>query len=696
MSGHFIYSGNVNFLTRQPAPGPIAERDRNGECTLRRRIATALLLMFCILPMAHGADDDRREEHRADFIDAWESARQGDRDEFNRSLEGLQDYLLFPYLRYEDLRHRRSHVSEREMSAFIEAHRDWAFTPALETAWLRTLGDRGRWDAVLQYGGNSEDTVVQCHFAHARLRRDLTDGLLPVAQGLWTAGKSQPDACDPVFAWLRNQQGGITSGLAWERIRLAMQAREQRLARYVARFLDSDQQVWAERWYQQDRSGYRQLRQASQWPDSEKAVDIVDHGLRRLARNDPDRAWETFGALDGRIAWTPNERGALVAELALWSAVEQSEHTPSRMAAVEPAFRDDRLLEWKARYHIAVSDWAGVGDTIAEMSARLQNDSRWRYWSARANLESGQEQAGRTAMASLAQRATFYGFLAADHLDQPYRICPEEPRVGEADVEALYGDPGMRRALELKLVGLANWARSEWRLVVGGLDNDGLRAAAAVATREDWPDMAIAALGNTGDLRWYEWRFPLGYEALVRGQAEARDLDPSWVMGLMRSESALARDAVSHAGARGLMQITPDTAAQLSRRHGLAYSSRAELFDSETNVRFGTTYLRELMDRFGGNPVLASGAYNAGPRAVDRWLEDGYTGDPARWIDTLPYFETRDYIPRVMAFATIYEWRFGGPVKRLAARMPPIGENEMITAGASPATTDVTCEVAGQ
>jgi soluble lytic murein transglycosylase len=144
------------------------------------------------------------------------------------------------------------------------------------------------------------------------------------------------------------------------------------------------------------------------------------------------------------------------------------------------------------------------------------------------------------------------------------------------------------------------------------------------------------------------------------------------------------------------MQITPDTAAQLSRRHGLAYSSRAELFESETNVRFGTTYLRELMDRFGGNPVLASGAYNAGPRAVDRWLKDGYTGDPAGWIDTLPFFETRDYIPRVMAFATIYEWRFGGPVKRLSTRMPPIGENVSADAGASPATASVNCEVAGQ
>lgn len=696
MSGHFIYSGTVNFLPRHPAAEPSTARGRNGECTLRRSLTTAIVAMLCHLPLVGFAADDPRAEQRVAFVTAWASAREGDRESFRHALDHSQGYLLYPYLQYEDLRHRRASVPESEMSSFIEAHRDWPFTPALETAWLRTLGDRQRWDAVLQYGGVSQDSEVRCHFAHARIQRGLTDGLKPVAQGLWTVGKSQVDACDPVFTWLRKQPDGITSGLAWERIKLAMQARERRLARYVARFLDTDQQVWAERWYQQDRAGYRRLVQANRWPVSDKTVDISNFGLRRLARNDPDRAWEIFAALDGRVGWSQEVRGALVAELALWSAVNRSEYTPSRIQAVETAFRDDRLLEWTARFYLAESDWAGAATAIEQMTPGLQDDSRWRYWAARAKLELEGKTAGRPDMAELAQRATFYGFLAADHLGLPYRICPESPAVVDADVAGLYGEPGIERALELRRAGLANWARSEWQGVVRHLDDDGLRAAAAIATREDWPDMAIAALGNSGDLRWYVWRFPLAYEPLVRREADRSGLDPSWVMGLMRSESALAEDAISHAGARGLMQITPHTATQLSRRHGLAYSGRAQLLEAETNVRFGTTYLRELMERFNGNPVLVSGAYNAGPRAVDRWLEDGYTGDPAAWIDTLPYFETRDYIPRVLAFATIYEWRFGEPVKRLSARMPPIGMDGKAGNGAPPATTDVACDVAGQ
>jgi soluble lytic murein transglycosylase len=240
-------------------------------------------------------------------------------------------------------------------------------------------------------------------------------------------------------------------------------------------------------------------------------------------------------------------------------------------------------------------------------------------------------------------------------------------------------------------VGLLNWGRNEWTAALVGADRETLRAAAAVAVAEDWPDRAIAALGDSGDRRWYAWRFPSPHIELVRENAAANGLDPAWIMGLMRSESALAEDAISHAGARGLMQITPGTASRLARKHGFAYRGRAELLEPQVNVRFGTTYLRDLLDRFDGNPVLATGAYNAGPGAVDRWIDDGYTGDAAVWIDSLPYFETRDYIPRVLAFTTIYEWRLGLPVRRVSTRMPAVGVSGAVAPFDLAGTADVAC-----
>lgn len=615
------------------------------------------------------AGQDPTAVQRQAFATAWQAAAQGRREEFERLMPGLVGYELYPYLEYEDYRFRRSSLADADMAAFLEAHEDWAFTAGLEKAWLRTLGKRGRWDALLQYAGNSTDTEIQCYLAQARLQRGQLDGLEGVARMLWTVGESQPDACDAVFSWLR-KQGGITSSLAWERINRAMEARQPRLTLYLARFLDPNDQVWADRWYQQDRSGYRQLGQAGSWPDTEESRDITAYGLKRLARNDSDRAWQTYQAIENRFGWTEAGRADILREIALWSAVEGVDGTPVRMQDVPEEYRDGKLLEWWARFSLTRSDWDGVSRVIGQMSVEQRNDARWRYWDAVARFESGETAEAVAELEQLALEANYYGFLAADRLDVPYTICPEDPLVDPAELEALGAQAGFSRSLELRRAGVVNWARSEWQLAVRSLDPATLRVAAALAVQNNWPDMAIFALGNSGDLRWYEWRFPVEYAPLVETRARERQLDPSWVLGLMRSESAMAEDAISPAGARGLMQVMPQTAQKVARRHSINYTDKQQLLQAGENIELGTFYLKELYDKFSGNPVLATGAYNAGPNAVERWLADRPAADPAIWVETLPYFETRDYIPRVLAFSTIYEWRMAKPVSRISSRMP--------------------------
>jgi len=143
------------------------------------------------------------------------------------------------------------------------------------------------------------------------------------------------------------------------------------------------------------------------------------------------------------------------------------------------------------------------------------------------------------------------------------------------------------------------------------------------------------------------------------------------------------------------MQMTPGTARQLARRHNFAFTGPEQLMRAEDNVRFGTTYLRDLLDRFGHNPVLVSGAYNAGPNAVDRWLAERPAGDPAIWVETLPYFETRDYIPRVLAFATLYDWRLQRPVTRITSRMPAFDSGAGSGTMQAVETTEVVCRATG-
>jgi soluble lytic murein transglycosylase len=658
--------------------------------TFRLFRQTGLILLTSAMAAAGLlAAENPEPTQREDFSRAWWAAAHGKRADFEQLMPGLQDYQLYPYLQYEDLRYRRALVSDGEMASFLKDHEDWAFTAGLKRAWLRTLGARKRWDSLIMYAPGSSDTEVQCYLAQARINRGQTEGLLVVAQSLWAVGKSQPDACDPVFSWLK-REGGITTGLAWERIRRAMDERQPKLTLYVARFLAQEDRVWADRWYQQDRSGYRQLKQASKWQDQEKSRDITAYGLRRLARSDSDRAAQTFKAIDSQFKWPADVRGGILREIALWSAVEGMDATAERMRAVPEIYRDGKLLEWSARYELSKGNWGAVSLAIASMPPEQQDDSRWRYWDARARFESGDIEPARELLSELALEANYFGFLSADKLGLPYTICPQEPSVIAVEVDALKAQPGFQRALELRKAGVPNWSRSEWRIATRGLDKEGLRAAAALAHQESWPDMAIFALGNSGDLRWYEWRFPVEYAPLVDVQARNRNLDPAWVMGLMRSESAMAVDALSSAGARGLMQVMPNTAKQLAKRHSFSYTGHQQLMQAQDNIEFGTAYLRDLLDRFGENQGLVSGAYNAGPHVVDRWMDKRQTNDPAIWVETLPYYETRDYIPRVLAFSTIYDWRLEKPVSRISSRMPELDSSASLQAVE---TAEIVCRV---
>ncbi len=631
------------------------------------------------------------------FKQAWQAAKRGDRAQVQQLSAALQDYVLYPYLRYDEYLFRRNQVDPAEMAGFLAAHQDWAFQKGLRRAWLLGLGKAGRWDALLQYADadRDSDTEIQCYLAQARIQRQQLDGLMEQAQALWAVGVSQPEACDPVFAWL-NKNHGITSELAWLRIGKAMQARNPRLSLYLSRYVSKQDKIWVERWQQQDSAAYMRLDQSRRWSDNAKAREIVSFGLRQLARKDADRAWQLYPQLADHFSWDEASEAAVIREIALWSAVAGASDATIRMRSVPKAYRDDKLLEWWARSGLATLNWAEVVLAVDEMSPELKASERWQYWDARARIQLGDEVYAQGLLERLAGQASYYGFLAADLLGFPYAICPQSADLGKEAIDAFAARPAILRSLELQHVNLKNWSRSEWSLAIKGMSAEDLRLAAAFATREAWYYEAIVALAGSGELQWYDWRFPMAYVSLVEPQASKHKLDPAWVMGLMRSESAMAVDAVSPADARGLMQVMPATARQIARRNAYPYSGTDQLMQAETNILFGTTFLREMMDKFGDNPVLVTGAYNAGPGAVNRWLQTLPGQDAAIWIEVLPYYETRDYIPRVLAFSTIYSYLLGQgepdqTVQRISSRMQP--PDAAVSRQAIPVEAPVACPI---
>ena len=136
------------------------------------RFLSVCLLIIGILA-GHSALADDSELER--FKRAWDAAKHGDHDSFRQISDTLNDYVLFPYLQYEDYRNRRSNVPADEMAAFLEAHQGWAFTTGLRNAWLNALAKKGRWVDLLRYSDGITDTVLRCQRARGRIILKQTD-----------------------------------------------------------------------------------------------------------------------------------------------------------------------------------------------------------------------------------------------------------------------------------------------------------------------------------------------------------------------------------------------------------------------------------------------------------------------------------------------------------------------------------------
>ena len=147
--------------------------------------------------------------------------------------------------------------------------------------------------------------------------------------------------------------------------------------------------------------------------------------------------------------------------------------------------------------------------------------------------------------------------------------------------------------------------------------------------------------------------YPLRYQDRVRSQSARRRLDPYLVAGLIRQESAFVARTQSHVGARGLMQIMPATGRSLARLEGIRYSV-SRLYDPAVNIRFGTRYLRQLLDRFGTRPDYALAGYNAGPHRVRAWTGMDLSIPAEIFIEEIPFPETRNYVKLVLRNEMLY------------------------------------------
>lgn len=290
---------------------------------------------------------------------------------------------------------------------------------------------------------------------------------------------------------------------------------------------------------------------------------------------------------------------------------------------------------------------------------------RGAYWSGRAYEALGNRPEAETWYRRAAEHSSaFYGQLAADRLGLPtVPALPPDPVASPEQLAAFEESELARVARALDRIGEDRRAdlflRQLARLAEGPAETALVSRLAAALDRRDMAIFAAKQLIFDG-ITLYESGYPL----LPLESADPR-VEPALVLGLIRRESEFRTDAVSAAGARGLMQLMPATAEGVARALGVSNSTARLTAEPAHNIRLGSHYLAEMIGRFGGSYILATAAYNAGPGRVEDWLES--RGDPRRlsleetidWIESIPIYETRNYVQRVLEDAQVYRLRLG-------------------------------------
>lgn len=629
------------------------------------RILLPFLALVGGIVAASAARGEPLDKRRADVQAAFTAAERGEL--MLRDVARLQSHPLGGWLEVLVRERDVAAIPSARLGEILEALGPQPAANRLRLAWLRSAAAEGRWVDVLAHAREETDVALQCAVLQARLATQAVDaGWVQATTALWLSADSQPSACDPVFTAFA-QRGELTPALRWQRIELAARAGNTTLMRGAARSLPD-----AEIALIRDYAAYIDAphARAGGWPANARSRTMAEIGLTRLARRDADAAERALGGLSRLLPADSAEHGRVRAAIALWTAASFGAESARRLAAVPAVAFDAALHGWAVREALARSDRASALKAIERMPSALRGTAQWQYFEARLREDLGDAAAAAPLFAAAAKSPTFHGFLAADRAGTPYALCPREPAGGAAMLRELGRNAALVRAIELFRIKRPQLAAQEWQAAVAGMDDAQRVLAVRKAIDARWYDRAIFGMpANADALTYYSLRFPLRHEALIRRESERHGLEPSLVAALTRAESAFMTDARSPADARGLMQLLPSTAQGVARRLGKPWNGANSLYQPSVNVPLGTAYLAQRIGDNGGLAYRALAAYNAGQGAVQRWMAARPLLPADYWIETIPFRETREYVPRVLAFSVIYDWRLDGRTRALTDRL---------------------------
>jgi soluble lytic murein transglycosylase len=639
-----------------------------------------LSLLFFILttPIIQAFADPSLDESRRLYREAIDEISRGRLINAEKLVPKLNNYALMPYLELELVKAQINNISPQTIDVYLQQYGDTIVGQRIRISWLNKLLRSRDWPQFVRYYQKNSSTATSCYYAYAlRQIGDHKKADTAIAD-LWQTPYSLPKECDiPINQWLARLNATEVENQYWLRAELALDKGQNDMARYlIGKTSGSDKYVSLLQ------NPDRLASVGMNLPANARSRAVAVHALKRLAKGDFEKTNILWHQLDRQLKFTPAQNYALRDSLARQIIASDADYTRDWVMANDPNYEDPYLTEWRIRLALKDGDWEAVQRTVEFLPADKREKADWRYWWARADIELKGELSVSTQLIlqQIAAERGYYSFMAADILNEDYQL--EAVRtLDPALISEIEQHDAINRARELYLLGENFTAALEWNYGMRSLNKAEQVAAAQLALNWGWSHQSIMTAIRAGEWDDLILRFPTPYKDTFKSIAKKENIDLKWIYAIARQESAFSPNANSPVGARGIMQLMPGTARTVARQMGIPKPRTEDLVTPESNIAMGGFYLGQLLEQFGGNRILATAAYNAGPSRVERVLLRQAEELPADiWIENLPYGETREYIKNVLAFSVIYANKLKLDKPILASHERNIGPANTVTA----------------
>lgn len=613
-----------------------------------------------------------------DFVVAREAYVVGNIARLDQYAKRLQGYVLEPYVAYWQLRSRLEDAAPETVRAFTWQYGDTLLADRLRAEWLKVLAKKQEWSLFsAEFPLLLDESVeVTCYALRGRLHNNDDTALLE-ARALWFSAQTQPDSCAFLFEAMFTHKV-LDLEDVWQRLRLALEAGDTSAAKRIFQYLPA-----------KDTPNRRLIKSIADRPERYLAKpsynletrlgrELRMFALYRLARTEPQQAVAYLKKLSNPL--NEQERSYAWAQVAYCAALKHDPDSLSWYDEVPVGLLNEQQLAWKARAALRAQNWEALLAGIEAMSPLERREANWRYWKARALQALGKNIEADAIFQSLSSEHHYYGQLAGEELGNVYRAPVIAYRPSDAELSAMQQLPGIQRALALYRLDLRYEGNLEWQWTIRNFDDRQLLAAAEVARRNELYERAIFTANRTVQLHDFSMRYLAPYREMMQGYVNQSNLDEAWLYGIIRQESRFTVTARSNAGASGLMQLMPATAQWVARRIGHKGYRHSRVNDLDTNLNLGTYYLKHMLDISGGQLVLASAAYNAGPTRARQWSMD-VPMEGAIYVESIPLNETRDYVKKVLSNTLYYAGAFGKEapsLKDLLGTIPARSQNRAL------------------